>query len=187
MIAPAVIHFASRREPYRRGGLALSRLVQPFEVHLDGEQLISDANLLALLDDPVVIIKLPGEGDVLRDLPDDERREVADRFREKLAEQAEFDAILIPDALGPDPATIPVGSADQAQAGETQMVDPAADTAGAATSVAESAGTSEDLDASGQGSGDATASSAETKENNGGADQVPAPVATKPQGRKVRG
>lgn len=79
-----ILYLASRREPYRRGGLTLSRQVQSFPAEQDGVQLISDAMALALLDDPVVIFKVADADGVLTDVPEAARREAAERLRERI-------------------------------------------------------------------------------------------------------
>lgn len=175
----AAIRLTSSRPVYRRGGLQLSNV--PLELRRDaqGKPPLTMEATVALLRDPVVRIDVSEDGDNFQRLTDEARAEMVDAIEQILADRpVEEPKTEIPDGTGPDAKTAPDGSADQAKVGDAKEGIPAADTS--ATS-APAAGTGADISADGgaaTGEADkAAADATAAKENSGGVDAKPAPVA----------
>lgn len=173
----AVLRLTSSRPVYRRGGVQLSNVPVDIRKGQDGG-ILTPEGMLALLRDPVVQMKGSADGETFTAITDAERAEIADNIEALIAARAvEVNVVTkIPDGLGPDAAADARGAADQAKAGEVKDA-PAVDTKAAAAPAAGEAGSSADGKA-GEGEAEKAAADAQlVKENNGGVDAAPAPVA----------
>lgn len=173
----AVLRLTSSRPVYRRGGVALSNVPVDIRRGDDGGILTPEA-MLALLRDPVVKMQGSADGETFTAITGFEREDVAVALEALIeAKAAEVDVgTKIPDGLGPDAAADARGAADQAKAGEVKDA-PAVDTKAATAPAAGEVGISADGKA-GEGEAEKAAADAQlVKENNGGVDAAPAPVA----------
>ena len=183
-----VLRLTSSRPVYRRGGVQLSNA--PLDIHQgDDRDILPPDAMLALLRDPVVIMRVSEDGENFRLLSEAERHEVAENIGTLIAASTRTvgGEEKIPDGPGSDTASAPDAAADQAKAGEVKDAS-AADTRAAASPASGEAGRSEGGEAEEGKAEKAAADAQPVEENNGGVDATPASVAAAdpaPMGRRT--